>query len=233
MKCLVCMIIFLFAVCFGKQSTIDLDMYKKSKKHSFNERSYVVGKHTYRIVNIKPLGPSDTNCIAAVVLDKRKYVLFDVDVTAGPFGMIVPAVQPIEGGLIILKASPYDSKVFLLLPGGKVVTLPGASVITDTIGKCVYCVWNNDNTFRLTVFDYKNLRLVIQTTEIAQPKQWYLDGMSYGFVAADGAYYTIDFMLKNITKGEKPASGLATVSYVADLGKIDRTKCCSAEVMKK
>ncbi len=226
-------VLVLIAACVAQQSSIDLETYKKSKKYSFTERTYTVGKHTYRVANIRPLGPSDTNCISAVVLDKRKYVLFDIEVAAGPFGMIVPAVQPISGGLVILRASPYDGKLFLLLSSGKVVTLPGAMVIADTAGSCVYCVWENDKTFRLTVFDYKNLRLVFKTTEIAEPRQWFTDGFSYGFAAPDGAYYTVDFMSKTITKGEKPSAGLTPVSYIADLDKIDRTKCCGPEVMKK
>ena len=230
---IVCLIIFLCAACFAQQSTIDIELYKKSKKHSFTERSYTVGKHTYRVVNIKPLGASDTACISALVLDKRKYVLFDVGIASCPFGIIVPAAQPLRDGLIVLRASPFDGKLFLILASGKVVTLPGASVIADTVGKCVYCVWDNDKTFRLTVFDYKNLRLVFNTLAIAEPKQWYTDGMSYGFAAADGNYYTADFMSKAITKGKKPASGLTPVSYVADLEKIDRAKCCMGEVMKK
>lgn len=100
----------LCTMCLAQQSTIDIEQYKKSKKHSFSERSFTVGKHTYRVVNIKPLGASDTACISAVVLDKRKYVLFDVNVTSGPFGMIVPSRQPVPGGLIILKASPLEDR---------------------------------------------------------------------------------------------------------------------------
>lgn len=233
MKPIAVMIIFIIASCFAQQSTIDIEQYKKSKKHSFTERTYTVGKHAYRVVNIRPLGASDTACISALVLDKRKYMLFDVNVNSGSFGMIVPPVQPLRGGLIILKASPYDGKVFLLLSSGKVVTLPGASVIADTAGSCVYCVWDNDKTYRLTVFDYKNLRLVFNTVAIAEPRQWCTDGFAYGFLAADGAYYTVDFMQKAITKGEKPVSGLNQVSYIADLEKIDRAKCCTGEVMKK
>jgi hypothetical protein len=233
MKQIIVMIIFLIAACYAQQSTIDIEQYKKSKKHSFTERSYTVGKHTYRVVNIKPLGASDTACISALVLDKRKYVLFDVGIASGPFGIIVPAAQPLREGLIVLRASPFDGKLFLILASGKVVTLPGASVIADTVGKCVYCVWDNDKTFRLTVFDYKNLRLVFNTVAIAEPKQWYTDGFSFGFSAADGAYYTVDFMQKAITKGEKNASGLTQISYVADVEKIDRAKCCTGEVMKK
>jgi hypothetical protein len=222
----------LCSMCLAQQSTIDIEQYKKSKKHSFSERSYTVGKHTYRVVNIKPLGASDTACISAVVLDKRKYVLFDVNVTSGAFGLIVPSRQPVSGGLVILKASPLDAKVFLVLSSGKMATLPGALVFADTAGSCMYCVWDNDKTFRLTVFDYKNLRLVFNTLAIAEPKQWYTDGFVYGFTAADGAYYTVDFLQKAVVKGEKPASGLAAVSYVADLDRLDRASCCGPAVLK-
>jgi hypothetical protein len=221
------------ATCAAQQATIDIDQYKKSNKHTFTERAYTVGKHTYRVVNIRPIGSSDTNCISAVVLDKRKYVLFDVEVSSGPFGMIVPSAQPVAGGLIIVKASPYDGKLFLILPSGKVVTLPGAQVFADTAGSCVYCVWENDKTFRLTVFDYKNLKLVLTTAGIAEPKQWFTDGFTYGFVSSDGVYYTVDFLQKAIVKGEKPASGLTAVSYIVDLDKTDRASCCGPAVMKK
>ena len=244
---------FAVTLCFAQQSTIDIDLYKKSKKHSYSEKSYTIGKHAFRVVNIKPLsssrvvsrgassGASDTACISAIILDKRKYVLFDVDVpsgsASGPLGMIVPASQPIAGGLVVLKASPYEGKTFLLLPDGKVVALPGASVIIDTVGKCAYCIWDNDRNFKLTVFDYKGLRLIINTTEIAEPKQWYGAGMGYCFTTAGSTdsktWYTVDFMTKTITKGEKPEGELKPVSYFGGLDKIDRARCCGAEVLKK
>jgi len=225
-------ILFLFTACLAQQSTIDMEQYRTSKKFAYSERSYTVGKHAYRVVNIKPLGVSDTNCISAVVIDKRKYVLFDVNVTAGAFGLVVPAKQPVAGGLVILKASPLDGKMFLVLQSGKMVSLPGASVFADTTGSCVYCVWDNDNTFRLTVFDYKNLRLVFNTVVIPEPKQWHTDGFTCWFAAADGAYYTVDFLQKAVVKGEKPASGLTPVSYIVDIDKLDRASCCGASQFK-
>ncbi len=233
MNRLIGIVAFLAAACAAQQSSINIEAYKHSRTHTFTERSYTVGAHTYRIVNIRPTGHSDTNCISALVLDKRKYVLFDVEVASGAFGLIVPAVQPIAGALVVLRASPYDGKLFLILSSGKVVTLPGANVLADTVGSCVYCVWDNDKTYRLTVFDYKNLTLRFTTTPIAPPSQWFTDGFSYGFTSTDGSYYTVDFLQKAITKIAKPAVGLTPVSYVADLGAIDRTQCCGPDVMTK
>ena len=248
MKTIMSIVCCAVTMCFAQNSTIDINQYKKSKNHSFSEKSYTIGKHAFRVVNIKPLtsprgasngassGTSDTACISALILDKRKYVLFDVDVpsASAPLGMIVPQVQPIAGGLIVLKASPYEGKTFLLLPDGKVVALPGASVIIDTVGKCVYCIWDNDRNIKLTVFDYKGLRLIINTTEIAEPKQWYSAGMGYCFIGTDSkTWYMVDFMTKTITKGEKPEGELKPVSYFGGLDKLDRARCCGAEVLKK
>jgi hypothetical protein len=236
MKIIATIMCFAVTICFAQQSTIDIDLYKKSKKYVFSEKSYTIGKHGFRVVNIKPLMKSDTSCISAIILDKRKYVLFDIDVppSAAPLGMIVPDGQPIPGGLVVLKASPYEGKTFLLLPGGKVVALPGASVIVDTAGKCAYCVWDNDKNFKLTVFDYKGLRLIINTTEIVEPKQWYNAGMGFCFTGGDSkTWYTVDFMTKTITKGEKPEGELKPVSYFGGLDKLDRARCCGAEVLKK
>jgi hypothetical protein len=245
MKAIVCIVCFAVVACFAQHSTIDIDVYKKSSKYSFAEKSYSIGKHTFRIVNIKPrsaaagasFGAPDTACISAIILDKRKYVLFDVDVPSpsAPLGMIVPAAQPIPGSLVILKASPYEGKTFLLLSDGKVVTLPGASVIIDTVGKCVYCIWDNDKNFKLTVFDYKGLRLIINTTEIVEPKQWYNTGMGYSFVGTDSkTWYTVDFMTKTVTKGDlRPEGELKPVSYFGNIDKLDRAKCCGADVLKK
>ena len=255
MKAIACIICFAVCACFAQRSTIDIDVYKKSAKYSFAEKSYSIGKHNFRVVNIKPrsasagasvgasrsasqdasFGAPDTACISAIILDKRKYVLFDVDVPSGPLGMIVPVAQPISGSLVILKASPFEGKTFLLLSDGKVVTLPGASVIIDTVGKCVYCVWDNDKNFKLTVFDYKGLRLIINTTEIAEPKQWYNAGMGYSFVGTDSkTWYSVDFMTKTVAKGDlRPEGELKPVSYFGNIDKLDRAKCCGAEVLKK
>jgi len=225
------------ALCFAQQSTIDINQYTTSKKHKVTERVYTIGNHTFKVLNIKPLQPgpdADTACISAIVLDKRKYVLFDVDVAAGGVGLIVPPMQPVGDGLIILKASPYEGKTFLLLSNGKVVTLPGASVIVDSVGNCLYCVWDNNKTFRLTVFDYKNLRVVIKTTEIDEPKEWFTNGVAYGFTGSEPkTFYTIDFMMRNIVKSDKPDSDMKPVPYLVDIDKLDRSKCCGPDVMKK
>jgi hypothetical protein len=235
MKKIVYIVLFAFAMCFAQHSTIDIDQYKKSKSHAYSEKSYTVGKHVFRVVNIRSLTKTDTSCISAIILDKRKYVLFDIGVSAGPLGMVVPAGQPIAGGLVVLKTSPYEGKTFLILPDGKLVTLPGSSVIVDTVGKSVYCVWDNDKNFKLTVFDYKGLRLIINTTEIVEPKQWYSAGMGYCFTGADAkTWYLVDFMTKSITKGDlRPEGELKPVSYFGGLDKLDRAKCCGAEVLKK
>jgi hypothetical protein len=238
MKSIVILLCVSVSLCFAQKSTIDIELYKKSKTYSYAEKTYTIGKHAFRVVNIKPIaassGASDTACISAIILDKRKYVLFDVDVPAGPLGMVVPASQPIAGGLVVLKASPYEGKTFLLLPDGKLVTLPGAETIIDTVGKCVYCVWDNDKNFKLTVFDYKGLRLIINTTDIAEPKQWYATPMGYCFSSPDPkVWYTVDFMTKAIAKGGKPDGELAPASYFGGLDKLDRAKCCGADVLKK
>jgi hypothetical protein len=223
-----------FVLCLGQQASIDIEKYRKLKQYSFAERPVTVGKHTFRLINIKPPAQSDTNCISAVVIDKRKYILFDVDVAGGPFGLVVPKVQPIPDGLIVLKASPYDAKTFFLLSNGKMVTLPGASVVVDTAGKCAYCVWDNDNTFRLTVLDYRSLRLVIPTTAIPRPKQWYSTGMTYCFTtASDKQYYTVDLMTKAITQSAQADGTPVPVSYIAETEKMNRAKCCGAEVLKQ
>jgi hypothetical protein len=221
--------------CLAQKETIDLEHYKTSKRFTTTERSYLVGAHTYRILNIKPVTPSDTACISAIVFDKRKYVMFDVGVPAtGALGLIVPAAQPITGSLLIVKPSPYDGKMFLLQSTGKVISLPGASVIVDTIASTLYCVWDNDKSFWLTVFDYKNLRLIFKTTRIEEPKQWFTDGVSYSFSTTDPAvYYTVDFMTKEIVKGGKPDGALSAIPYFGNIDKFDRASCCGVKAFGK
>jgi hypothetical protein len=224
----------IIAACSAQQASIDIEVYKKSKKYAYTEHAYTIGKHSFKIVNVKSLAANaDTSCISAIVLDKRKYVLFDIDVPTGAIGLFVPQSQPIQDGLIVLKSSPYEAKTFIILGNGKVMTLPGALDFVDSVGSCIYCVWDNDKTFRLTVFDYKNLRMVVKPTAIEQPIQWFSDGMSYGFTTAEKEYYSMDFMSRNIIKGEKPQGDIKEVPYLIDLDKVDRAKCCGPEVLKK
>jgi hypothetical protein len=221
------------SLCFSQKSTIDLKAYK-AKSFSIAETAYKIGAHTFTLVNIKPLHKSDTACISAIIIDKRKYVLFDIGIEGAATGLIVPIRQPISDGLVVVKASPDEGKTFVFLSNGKVVTLPGALVVADTTGKHLYCVWENEKQYRLTVFDYKNVRVVIPTVEIVKPVQWYANGISICF-NADGekGYYSVDMFTKSISKTESTDGTPAPVSYLVDFSKTDIGKCCTGQVLKK
>jgi hypothetical protein len=234
MKTLSLALIFLVSLCFAQKSTIDLSAYKNNKNFTWAETSYTIGKHTFGLVNIKPRVKGDTACISAVLIDKRKYVLFDIGVEAGAYGLFVPRYQPISDGLIAIKASPTDAKTFIFLPNGKLITLPGAQVIADTVGKYIYCVWENDKQYRLTVFNTKNMILVLPPKIISQPAQWFASGVSYYFTSPqEKGYYSVDLFTKSVVKTEQPEGALTPASYIMDFGKIEPASCCNAKVLKK
>lgn len=224
------------AVCAIQGATIDLGTYENSAKYDFAEETYNVGKHTYRLINISPQTGNDTSCIAVIGIDKRKYVLLDMNVSSHPYGLVVPEDQPIKDGLVILKPSPFDGKTFLVLPTGKLLTLPGANTLFDVPGNTAYCVWDNDGVYRLTVFDYNALRILIKSIVIPQPLQWYSDGLSYGFAAKEDGekvYYAVEPITKSATKVDGPPSGGEKKQYLVDFSEMDTGKCCGAEVLRK
>jgi|WetSurMetagenome_2_1015567.scaffolds.fasta_scaffold228401_1 hypothetical protein len=234
MKKLIVSLVLAVSLCFAQKSTIDLSIYKTNKNFAWAETSYTIGKHTFGLVNIKPRVKGDTSCISAILIDKRKYVLFDIGADAGAYGLFVPHHQPISEGLIALKASPTEAKTFIFLSNGKLITLPGASVIADTIGKYIYCVWENDKQYRLTVFNVKNMILVLPTKNIPQPGQWFSAGVSYYFsTPQEKGYYSVDLFTKSIVKTEQPEGTLSPASYVMDIGKIDPASCCGAKALKR
>lgn len=219
---------------FAQKSTIDLNKFKNNKNYTFAEVPLKVGAHTFTLINIKPLIKSDTACISAIVIDKRKYVLYDIGPAGAVYGLFVCKQQPIGDGLIVLKASPNDGKTFIFLSNGKLVALPGANSFVDTLGKHVYCVWENDKQYRLTVFDYKNMRIVIPTTLISQPIAWYNNGISFCFTASnEKGYSTVDMFTKSIVKGGDAEGTLAPVAYLMDFSKVDASKCCGAQALKR
>jgi len=233
MKYLGIALIFCSAI-FAEKATIDLAAYKNNKQFSSAETTYTIGRHTFTLLNIKPLHKTDTVCISAIVIDKRKYVLFDVGVEGAATGLIVPRHQPISDGLVVIKASPLEGKAFIFLSNGKVINLPGALIVTDTVGKNMYCVWENENQFRLTVFDYKNVRVVIPTTDIERPAQWYSNGVGLCFQTQQvKGYYTIDMFTKSISKVETAEGNLTPLSYLVDFSKVVPASCCSAQMLKK
>ena len=232
MKTSILAVFFCASLCFAEKTTIDLDAYKKNRNFSRAETSYTIGRHTFTLVNIKPRVKSDTACISAIILDKRKYVLFDINVEAGAYGLFVPRRQPIADGLIAVKASPVDAKTFIFLSNGKLITLPGGQVVFDTTGKYVYCVWENDKQYRLTVFNVKNMILVFPTKVIAQPLQWYASGVSYYFTSpGEKGYYSVDMFAKSVEKVEKPEGELSPVFPLMDFGKVDPAACCGAKAL--
>ena len=234
MKAFILALICCVSVCFSEKATVDLNSYKKNKNFMVTEASYTIGKHTYTLVNIKPRTKSDTACISAIIIDKRKYVLYDINVEAGAYGLFVPHHQPITDGLIAVKASAVEAKTFIFLSNGKLITLPGSQVIVDTVAKSVYCVWENDKQYRLTVFSVKNMIPMIPTRVIPQPLQWYESGASYYF-SSTGAktYYSVDMFTKSVEKIEKPEGALLPVPYLMDFSTIDSTSCCGAKALGK
>jgi hypothetical protein len=234
MKRLFIFLVFSASFCFAEKSTIDLSAYKGNKNFTWAETSYTVGKHTFGLVNIKPRVKGDTACISAIILDKRKFVLFDIGAEAGAYGLFVPRYQPIADGLIAIKASPTDGKTFIFLSNGKLITLPGAHVIADTVGKYIYCVWENDKQYRLTVFNTKNMILVMPTKVVSQPGQWLASGPSYYFTSPqEKGYFSVDLFTKSVVKTESPEGTLSPVSYLMDFTKIDAPTCCSGKALKK
>ena len=230
MKTLVLLLVFCVSLCFAEKGTIDLKAYKSNKNYTVAETSYTIGQHTFGLVNIRPRVKGDTACISAIIIDKRKYVLFDIGVEGGAYGLFVPRHQPIKEGLIALKASPVEAKTFIFLSNGKLITLPGAHVIVDTVGKYVYCVWENDKQYRLTVFNVKNMILVVPTMVVSQPSQWFASGVSYYFTSPqEKGYYSVDLFTKSVTKTDTPEGAVSPVSYLMDFGKIDAASCCGAK----
>jgi len=221
-------------VCSAQKSTIDLEKYRNTN-FRISQAEYTVGTHKFGLVNIKPIYKSDTACISAIIIDKRKYVLFDVNVDpASPVGLVVPAKQPVENGLVVLKASSDEGKTFVFLANGKLVTLPGALVFADQDGGNLYCVLENASQYRLTVFDYKNVRIRIPTTEISKPVKWYSSGLSFYFTTEqEKGYYTIDMFTKSVSKTDSIDGELVPVSYIEDFSKFDRQKCCGESALKK
>ena len=219
----------------AQQSTVGLDIYKTNKKFAYAEASYTIGKHNYTVVNIKPLQPAgDTACIGAIVIDKRKYLMFDIGTAGTPTGLVVPKDQPVENSLIILKPSAYEAKTFVALPNGKMVTLPGENVFVDPMGNSIYTVWENDGQYRLTVFDYRGMRMVIQPTLIKKPLKWGQTDVSFYFtVEGEKGYYVVDTFMKAVTRAENPDDVLRPVGYLVDFGAYDRAKCCGAGALGK
>ena len=232
----VLMVLFAFmSMSFAQKSTIDLNRFKNNRNFTFAEVPLKVGAHTFTLINIKPLIKSDTACVSAIVIDKRKYVLFDIGVAEGAAcGLFVCKQQPLKDGTIVLKASPTDGKTFIFLSNGKLVSLPGASSFVDTTGKNVYCVWENDRQYRLTVFDYKNMRIAIPTTLVSQPVAWHNTGVSYCFTAPnEKGYYTVDMFTKSITKSDEAEGTLSPVEYLMDFGKVTAAACCGVQALKR
>lgn len=228
-------VVFLFAtLLFAEKNSIDLASYKNNKDFTTSEASYAVGSRTFTLVNIKPLTKNDTACISAVIIDKRKFVLFDIGIEGGAYGLFVPKSQPLKQGLVVLKASPTEGKSFIILPNGKLVTLPGAQTFVDSAGKSIYCVWDNDGEYQLTVFNYKAMRLIIPTTAIKQPLKWYTSGISYYFTTSqEKGYYSVEMLTKSIVKTDQADGALSPVPYLMDFSKIDPAGCCGAEALGK
>ncbi len=216
----------------AQQSTIELRTYRKNDAYTYAEQKYEVGERSYTMVNIQPKKAADTTCISALVIDKRKYLMVDLGGADAPHGLIVPETQPIDSGLIVIKASPIEAKTFLILANGKVVTLPGDRIVVDKPGSTVYAVWDNGGTFLLTVFDYERMRLLINSTPIEKPQKWYTDGMVYGFtVAGKEDYHSVDLFTKSVTTIPK-AKLMQPAEHVVGVDGVSTESCCSAEVLK-
>lgn len=222
------------AICLAQSktaSTINLDVYKNKSKYAVAETTLTVKTHSYRLMNIQPLYPSDTSCISAVIIDKRKLVFFDVNGKKSPRGLLVPKEQPISGAVMVFRGSPIESRTMIFFANGKLVTLPGDKVIADPDGNMVYSVWDNDSTCRLTVFDYRRMKIIVPATVIAKPEKWYSTGMDYYFkVSGANTYYTVSALTGSVDKLDQPQAGAEPVSYIHGFESVDPKNCCGSKM---
>jgi hypothetical protein len=233
MKAILPLMLLCTTLSFAQKTSIDLAAYKNNPGYTMAETTYTVGTHVFNLVNISPKVKGDTACISAVVIDKRKFVLFDIGAQDGPYGLFVPRRQPIRNGLIALKASPLEGKTFLFLSTGKLITLPGAQTLADTLSQLVYCVWKNDKGFSLTLFNYKSMRLAIPTVAIREPLKWYMVDGSYGFsVAGEKGYYTVDLFTKSVVKTDDVSGSPQPLDYLMDLSAVESARCCTAKALR-
>lgn len=218
----------------AEQKTIDLEPYKNAKKYTYAEVSRTIGTHAYTFVNVRPKAKSDTACISALVIDKRKYLMVDLFPDSSRTGIVIPESQPVENGLLAIKVSPLDAKTFIILASGKVVTLPGDYVIVDQAGKTVLVAWDNGGSWLLSVLDYRKMNLLVQPTSIAKPVSWYTNGLAWYF-KADGeqGYYTIDLLTKSISKAPSLDGDLDAVPYTFEPSKLTPQGCCGKETLGK
>jgi len=215
------------------EATIDLTKYRNAKKYTYSEVTHTVGTHQYTLVNIRPRAKGDTACIAALVIDKRKFVMVDLQADSARTGLTMPKEQPIEGGLVVVKLSPLEAKTFIILATGKVVTLPGDRLIVDPAGKTALAIWDNAGTWQLTALDYRSMNLVLPTTAIPRPVKWYTNGLAYYFTAdGEEGYCTLDMFTKTVSRVKEALQGLEEVAYTFDPQGIAPVKCCGADALK-
>jgi hypothetical protein len=222
------------AICLAQSktaSTISLDAYKDKSKYALAETTITVKAHSYRLVNIQPLFPCDTSCISMVIIDKRKFVFFDLNGKKAPRGLLLPKEQPIPGAKIVFRGSPIESRTILFFENGKLVTLPGDMVIADPDNNILYCVWDNDNTYKLTVFDYQRMKSIVSAANIEKPEKWYSSGIDCYFkVSGADTYYTISTLVGTINKMNKPDAGDKQLSYIRGFRSVDPADCCGSKM---
>lgn len=193
----------------------NLDEFKKNKNFAWAETTLTVAKKEYRLVNIRNKDEkADTACLSAILFDKRKLVFTDYSSSAAPHGLVIPSQQPIKDGLVILKPSPTDAKALIIFPNGKMVILPGASVLVDAAGSMVYCVWDDKGQHKLSVFNYKALKLLLTAVPIQKPVKWYSSVFDYQFTAEDKASYTVDIIGRSVRKADEEAGDLTELEYI-------------------
>ncbi len=215
MKRLLVMLFVSVVSTFAAEKTTNLDSYKGNKTFAWAETTFIVAQKEYRLINIRSVNTkADTACISAILFDKRKLVFTDLKDNVAPYGLVVPAEQPVKNGLIILKPSPSDAKTFIIFPSGKMVVLPGASVLVDPVGSLVYCVWDDDGQYRLSVFNYKAMKLLLTAVPIPKPVKWYSSMLDYQFTAEDKAVYNVDIMGKSVGKAQDAPGEKEPLEYI-------------------
>lgn len=211
------LILLLFAVvsAMASEKPTNLDEFKKNKNFAWAETTLTVAEKEYRLVNIRNKDvKADTACLSAILFDKRKLVFTDYSSSATPHGLVIPSQQPIKNGLIVLKPSPTDAKALIIFPSGKMVILPGASVLVDDAGSMVYCVWDDEGQHKLSVFNYKALKLLLTAVPIQKPVKWYSSVFDYQFTAEDKASYTVDIMGRSVRKADENPGDASELKYV-------------------
>jgi hypothetical protein len=157
-------------------------------KFQITRKEFSYGEVMVRVIQVKNLGYTmePDMCRAWLEVKKgerllKRFYYPDINPVGGGFGIFLPKQQPMDDYFAAVKDGDYNGRLLLVRKDGETQDLPGGFFFLTADRRFLVSEYNSD-LYAVTVFDLKENRKVLESSNLPEIGSWYEDESGYFFM---------------------------------------------------